>query len=295
MSSAHHRPTWQEKEYWIFCDESVQEGPKFSNFFGGAIVPASRHAEVENRLRIAKAEIGFLKELKWQRVTEQWLEGYQRMMTAFFDVIRAGDVRVRVMFRASDTGPANMSRAMWDQTYFKLYYQFIKHGFGLGQVQDRPEGTRLRLFFDQFPHTKESVLQFKGFLSGLPAAAQLRHAGLRLSPDHITEVDSKEHVLMQCVDLVLGAMAFRLNDLHLIKPEGLKQRGKRTIAKDKLYRHILGEIHTLKPALNPKISTAAQPFPEGALACLLTLLRAPGVRRHIRGTENQRETADGNR
>jgi hypothetical protein len=29
------------------------------------------------------------------------------------------------------------------------------------------------------------------------------------------------------------------------------------------YRHILREIHTLKPALNPKISTAAQPFPEG--------------------------------
>jgi hypothetical protein len=68
--------SWQEKEYWIFCDESVQEGTNFSNFFGGAIVPAARHADVENRLRIAKAKIGFLKEMKWQRVPEQSLEGY---------------------------------------------------------------------------------------------------------------------------------------------------------------------------------------------------------------------------
>lgn len=256
--------SWQEKEYWIFCDESVQEGLKFSNFFGGAIVPAARHAAVENQLRIAKAEIGFLKELKWQRVTEQWLEGYQRMITAFFDVLRAGDLRVRIMFRASDGGLPNPSRAQRDESYFKLYYQFIKHSFGLAFIPDRKDGTRLRLFFDQFPHTRERVTQFKGFLGGLPEAAKLRHAGLQLWPDHITEVDSSEHVILQCVDLVLGAMAFRLNDLHLVKADGQRERGKRTLAKDRLYRHILKEIRTLKPSLNPKISTAAEPFPEGA-------------------------------
>ena len=258
------RPAWHEKEYWIFCDESVQEGSKFSNCFGGVIVPASCHAEVENRLRIAKAEIGFLKEIKWQRVTEQWLPGYQRMITAFFDVIRAGDVRMRVMFRASDASPGSQSRALRDESYFKLYYQFIKHAFGLAYVPDRSDGTRLRLFFDQFPHTREKVIQFKGVLGALPEAPRLRHARLHVSPDHITEVDSKEHVLLQCVDLVLGAMAFRLNEMHLIKPAGQRQRGKRTVAKDRLYRHILAEICTLKPAFNPKISTAAQPFPEGA-------------------------------
>jgi hypothetical protein len=28
------------KEYWIFADESVQDGELFSKFFGGCIVPA---------------------------------------------------------------------------------------------------------------------------------------------------------------------------------------------------------------------------------------------------------------
>ncbi|MGI8436764.1 MAG: DUF3800 domain-containing protein [Chthoniobacterales bacterium] len=263
MANPSQPPAWHEKEYWIFCDESVQEGSKFSNCFGGVIVPAASHVDVENRLRIAKAEIGFLKELKWQRVTEQWLQGYERMITVFFDVIRAGDVRMRVMFRASDT-PEMLSRAQRDDSYFKLYYQFIKHAFGLAHVPDRADGTRLRLFFDQFPHTREKVTQFKGFLGALPDAAAVRHAKLHLSPDHITEVNSKEHVLLQCVDVVLGAMAFRLNEMHLVKPEGQRQRGKRTVAKDRLYRHTLGEIRTLKPAFNPKISTAAQPFPEGS-------------------------------
>ncbi len=258
-----HQANWHEKEFWIFCDESVQEGSKFSNCFGGVIVPASRHARVENRLRIAKAEVGFLKEIKWQRVTEKWLAGYSRMITAFFDVIRDGDVRMRVMFRASDLPCENPSRAQRHESYFKLYYQFIKHAFGLAHVPERKDGTRLRLFFDQFPHTREKVVQFKGYLGALPSAASLRHAQLHLSPDHITEVDSKEHVLLQCVDLVLGAMAFRLNEMHLVKPEGQRQRGKRTVAKDRLYRHVLAEICTLKPSFNPKISTAAQPFPEG--------------------------------
>ena len=59
------------------------------------------------------------------------------------------------------------------------------------------------------------------------------------------------------------AMAFRLNDMHKIKPECSRIRGKRTLAKDRLYRHIPGEIRTLKPALDPKISTAADLWPEG--------------------------------
>ncbi len=256
-------PPWNESEYWIFCDESIQSGPKFSHFFGGAIVPASRHAEIENHLRVLKAKIGFLHELKWQRVSEQWLEGYEKMMTGFFDLLRHGKVRMRVMFSDNRVIPQGLSRAERDAAYFKLYYQFIKHSFGLRYIPIREEGTRLRLNFDQFPHTREKVQQFKGFIGALPEAAALREARLLLSPDHITEVDSREHVLLQCVDLVLGAMAFRLNDMHLVKPEGQRTRGKRTLAKDRLYRHILGEIHTLKPALNPKMSTASEPFPEG--------------------------------
>jgi len=56
--------------------------------------------------------------------------------------------------------------------------------------------------------------------------------------DQIAEVKSHNHVLLQCVDIVLGAIQFRLNDLHKVTPEGKWRRGKRTIAKEKLYKMI---------------------------------------------------------
>ena len=69
-----------------------------------------------------------------------------------------------------------------------------------------------------------------------------------IEPQAIAEIDSKDYVVLQCVDVVLGAMAFRLNDMHKIKPEGQRFRGKRTLAKDRLYRFILNEIRQIYAA-----------------------------------------------
>lgn len=251
-----------EKEYWIFADESVQDGEHFSKFFGGCIVPASKHAEIEARLSGRKDELGFGKELKWQRVTDQRLADYVSMISSFFDEVRQGDVRIRIMFQDNADLRRRAAGELRHEPYYKLYYQFLKNAFGLAHMPVREEGTRFRLFLDRLPHTEEHTLQFKGFIAALPRHARLRHARILLDSSHIAEVDSKAHVLLQCVDIVLGAMAFRLNKKHEEKPDGAFRRGKRTIAKDKLYRHILSEIRTLKPHFHPKISTACQPFPE---------------------------------
>ncbi len=50
-------------------------------------------------------------------------------------------------------------------------------------------------------------------------------------------------------------MAFRLNDLHKAIPPGQKKRGKRTITKEKLYKHILGRVRALHPHFNIGITT----------------------------------------
>lgn len=76
-----------------------------------------------------------------------------------------------------------------------------------------------------------------------------------MTTNDIAEVRSHDHVLMQCLDLVLGAMAFRLNDMHLEKLPATRRRGKRTIAKEKLYKHICGHIRALRPGFNIGEST----------------------------------------
>ena len=73
--------------------------------------------------------------------------------------------------------------------------------------------------------------------------------------DQIAEVDSHEHSILQAVDVVLGSMQFRLNDFHRAKPPGQARRGKKTIAKEKLYKRISQRIRSIYPNFNIGIST----------------------------------------
>ena len=56
-------------------------------------------------------------------------------------------------------------------------------------------------------------------------------------------------------------MAFRLNNKHRVKPEGQARRGKKTIAKEKLYKHILGRIREVYANFNIGESTGIQGDP----------------------------------
>lgn len=60
-------------EYRIFCDESVKRGKYFSNFYGGVLVNSRDLLRVEQRLARVCEEQHFYNEVKWQRVTEQYL------------------------------------------------------------------------------------------------------------------------------------------------------------------------------------------------------------------------------
>jgi len=69
---------------------------------------------------------------------------------------------------------------------------------------------------------------------------------------------SHDHVLLQCLDIVLGAMYFRLNHFHKAIQEDTKKRGKRTIAKEKMYKHIHEQIDDIFPHFNIGENTGAR-------------------------------------
>jgi hypothetical protein len=252
-----------EKEYIIFCDESVRTGEYYSNFYGGLIVGASQYERVTKRLNALKQELNLFGEIKWEKVTERYLPKYETMMKQFFEEITDGNVKVRIMFRQNAYQPKGLTPEQIEMQYFLLYYQFIKHGLGLEFIGPSDEGTRLRIYFDRFPDTREKAERFKGFLLGLQKSGKFRAAKLKIFKDNITEVDSHDYVLLQCLDVVLGAMAFRLNDKHKEKPPGKKQRGKRTKAKEALYRAILSEIKKIHPNFNIGVTTGLRGAPRG--------------------------------
>lgn len=237
----------QFDQYYLFADESVQDGPLFSNFYGGALIPQPEYEGVRDRLLQCKSLLGFQGgELKWQKVTARDLPSYKFLVSCFFQEMREGRVRMRVMFRNNRdeyTGivPKN-------ERYLRLYYQFLKHSFGFAYRPSEVTPFRLRLFLDRLPDTKVQISAFKDYLCRLNRTEDLRESGILIEPQAIAEIDSKDYVLLQCVDIVLGSMAFRMNDMHLVKPPRKRIRGKRTIAKHRLYLHILDEIRTLYAA-----------------------------------------------
>lgn len=224
-----------EKEYIIFCDESEVNGRYYSNFYGGVLVGASDYERITSRLNAEKQRLNLLGEVKWSKVTALYLPKYETLIRTFFEEICKGQVKVRIMFRQNVHNPVGLNPNQLSKGYFLLYYQFIKHAFGLSARTPNQPPAALRIYFDEFPDTKEAATQFKGYILGLKDNPKIRQAGLTIRPEDIAEIRSHDHVLAQCLDVVLGAMAFRLNDKHKEIPHGQRRRGKRTVAKEKLY------------------------------------------------------------
>ena len=58
------------------------------------------------------------------------------------------------------------------------------------------------------------------------------------------------------MDMILGAINFKLNNMDKEKMPGSNRRGKITLAKEKLYKNILRNIKTIYPNFNIGVSTS---------------------------------------
>lgn len=242
-------------EYIIYCDESEEDGKFFSNFYGGALIE-SRHIDgVRAKLAACKARLNLKGEVKWGKITANYAQKYIALMDCFFDLVAAGAIKVRIMFTQNTIKAKGLSQRHIDEKYFILYYEFLKHGFGL---QDSPRvagGVDLRIYPDQLPDTAERVQKFRSYLVSLASSTEFRRLSIRVRPENIVDVQSHDHDVLQCLDIVLGAIQFRLNDKHKEKPTGQHRRSKRTVAKERVYNHINARIRAILPHFNIGVST----------------------------------------
>jgi hypothetical protein len=252
---ARPRPKKHSKEYFVWCDESDQQGKHFSNFYGGVLVKSEDLKEVMDTLQKACTNLNLKDEIKWHKISEHYVGKYTALMDVFFDLVKAGKIKVRIMFTQNAYVPTGLQATHKRDSYFILYYQFIKHAFGFSYSNDGNKEIYLRLFFDLLPDKLEKRQVFKNYVKGLQSTRPFQLAGIKIRKQDITEVDSKKHLLLQMLDVVLGAMCFRLNDKHKEIPTGKKRRGKRTIAKEKVYKHINSRVRELRKGFNVGVST----------------------------------------
>lgn len=242
-------------EYFVYCDESRKTGEYFSNFYGGLIVAAGDKDEVEARIRAILAERSLTGELKWQYITKFYADQYIAVMNVLFDLLMEGRIRIRIMFTQNHLKAANLSESQVADSFEILYYQFIKHAFGFRYARPIEKHKKVRIYLDKLPVTTEKKTRFRAYIAALTNSAEFRHASVSIRMDDITDVDSHEHILIQCLDVVLGSMQFKLNAWDERKPEGASRRGSKTLAKQKVYKAINKRIRELKPSFNIGITT----------------------------------------
>lgn len=232
-------------------------GKYFGNFYGGAILNIKDFDKINKALEAKKTELNMLGEIKWSKVTENYLEKYMEIIDLFFDFIKRDLVHIRIMFKPVCYICENLSENQIDNEYYLLYYQFVKWAFGFEDAN--PQKNRvlsLRFYFDKLPNTPSRNNTFIDFVYNLNNIPIFKNNFIKINRENIAEITSHNHVILQCMDIILGSMNFRLNDFHKEKNIETGRRGKKTIAKEKLYKHILKNIRKIIPNFNIGVSTS---------------------------------------
>jgi hypothetical protein len=247
--------------YIIYCDESDDKGQFFSNFYGGVLILASRREAIEAGLQALKNELRiFDGEMKWQRITENYADKYVAFVDKVFDIVERGDMKIRIMFTHNRHRPV-LEEYMIGRDYFMLYYQFVKHAFGLQYAVPDGDTATAQLLLDDVPHHSDKFRQFKDYMSTLSSFPKWSRAGMSIAYHDIAEVNSKEHNILQALDVVLGGIQSRLNEKHTRPHPPAKRRGKRTKAKARVYAKIKDRIREIYPNFNVGTSTGIMDGP----------------------------------
>lgn len=152
------------REYVIYTDESDKDGKYFSNFYGGVLVRSTDLAEAISRLEARKRGLNLFQEIKWQKVTANYLEKYKSLMAEFFDMVAEDKLKVRIMFTQNRLVPTGLTTDQRRIEYYLLYYQFLKHAFGLPFSNPGRQPILVRLNLDWLPQNREENATFKSYV-----------------------------------------------------------------------------------------------------------------------------------
>lgn len=241
--------------YYIWTDESDSTGKYYANFYGGILIQSKHYEEVLLRLSNVVKEVGLeAEEIKWQKVNEYTEERYKKIIDVLFDLLGEGKAKIRIFFRHRQFEPFGLSNEQRRKEYPKLYYQFIKNDFGLVFSNPKGKTVRVRLLIDDMPLKGPDRDEFLKAIYHLNELKTFQKANIHINDGDVAEVNSKKHLPLQVMDVVLGSMCFRLNDKH--KERGIDgKRAKRNIVKERLYKYIRRRIWELHPGFNIGVTT----------------------------------------
>jgi hypothetical protein len=227
--------------YTVYADEAWTHEPehRFWRFYGGALLRSSERPRIENELLALKAQRGLHGEIKWSLTTPARAERFGALVDRFLDFVEYGDVKLRYMWldqRRQDT----TALSEWHREYgfYILYYYFVVFGFGLPWHNER-DAVGIEFFPDTLPDEPQKRREFRDFLLRAHNARRFRQrAPFRVT--NVAAVDSTKHIILQCVDVIIGAVGYKLNKQYKAKRGGKRSRS--SVAKIELWERILDRL-----------------------------------------------------
>ena len=246
--------------HYLWFDESDKEGEFYTNFYGGILIESKNVDLVTNLIVDTFDVLDIKEEVKWQKVNAYTYEKYIKLVDFIFDLLSNKLIKIRIFFKNRQFVSTGLTKEHQKQEFPILYYHFIKHAFGLQYSNKSNECVFLKIHLDNIPLKGKDKETFIKCLYSLNNDPDLDKANIKIRREDIFEVDSKKHLPLQLMDLILGSMCFRLNNKHKHKIEGTSKRGKRTILKEKLYKHINSRIRDIRPGFNIGESTGIEKY-----------------------------------
>ena len=186
----------------LYCDESRQD--LFYNkdaisdtnkyiFIGGIVIDRKNRVEIKNKINELKGkyDINTKTELKWNRVTKNYLDLYKKMIDIYIDY----DISFRAICIDSSKINLKYHNDNAELGFYKLYYQLLNNWLS-------PK-LKYTIYTDIKTYSDPNVLNdLKRCLNNK------EHPN---SVERIYAIDSHESVFLQLEDILMGATSYKMN------------------------------------------------------------------------------------
>lgn len=202
--------------YHIFSDESNTTTGDFL-VIGGIIIPASHEQSIVQEMRDKTASLGLYKEIAWGSLSNSNMERYFELFKYLFKLIDEGKICLKMIIVPKKDYDNKKYYNFKESPFYKMYFQLLYHKFCKTWYKYNKESL-FKIFPDE-KSSNQSLLDLKIYLNNY-IRNHLNAEGLVL--EIIPQV-SKNSIIIQMVDLIIGCYANYANGLYL-KPESSKAK-----------------------------------------------------------------------
>jgi hypothetical protein len=180
------------KTFNIYCDESchIEHDHKRYMLLGCVSVAYNQLKRHTERINAIKSKYNFYGEIKWTGVSSSMHLFYKDLLDYFFDT----DIRFRAVVVDKTQIKNDKFSQDFDTFYYKMYYQLLIHR------------KNTEYSYNVYLDIKDTLSSNK--VNKLKEILNTKYGVFR----NVQNIHSKESIMMQLADLLMGAISYELNN-----------------------------------------------------------------------------------